>query len=495
MSIRSLSRRFLQRRGGSHTRESGAALFRGLRIRLTLWYCGVLCAALVIFGVALYLGTQFALVSPIQSDTQFHASMHAHQWLIHNNSEENSPGQGCPWSNSQDQYGQLPPGQVFALPEMTVCFGANGTLLPNQQTSMLSSAFLSNTLAHQALQSSTGCASDTVNAGGSVGLIYRYGVVVRDPTNGNIKGVMVAGEPVEAQHDALDTLLKLLLSIGGGALLCAGLGGLFLANRALVPARLAWANQQRFIADASHELRTPLTLMRADADVLLRGRERMEAEDADLLEDIIVEANHMAKITTNLLTLARLDNQFAHREHEVINLAYLAGKMVRRVQALADQREITVQEEQTGSPYVIGDPTLLEQAVLVLLDNAIKYSLVGDSINVRTTVRDGRVLLEVQDSGIGITAEHLPYLGERFYRADKARSRAAGGTGLGLSIARGIASTHGGQLTLTSQPGQGTTATLSLPLVHEARATLPIADDGNHTPQTVTAPPESDTGV
>ena len=358
---------------------------------------------------------------------------------------------------------------------MTICFDAKGGLLPNQNTTGLPSAFLSNTVALQALQSSTGCAYDTVNAGGVTGLIYRYAVVVTNP-DGSVKGVVVAGESIEAQQHALSTLLKLLLSIGGGALLCAGLGGLFLSNRALVPARLAWANQQRFIADASHELRTPLTLMRADAEVLLRGRKRMDAEDADLLEDIVVEANHMAKITTNLLTLARLDNQFAHREHEVVNLAQLSRKMVRRVQALANQREITLREEYADNAYVIGDPTLLEQAVLVLLDNAIKYNRPGGDISVRTTVQREWVKLEVVDSGIGIQAEHLPYLGERFYRADKARSRAAGGTGLGLSIARGIATTHGGQLTLTSQPGQHTTATLILPLAHQARVLLPTTN-------------------
>src|SRR5205807_5904387 len=202
----------------------------------------------------------------------------------------------------------------------------NGHLLPGENTAGLSSAFLTNTLVKSALQ--TGYASDFVNAGGTVGSIYRYAQVVPDPTGNDDVGVVVIGESVQAQESALSLLLILLLSVGGVALLGAGVGGLFLANRALVPARLAWMNQQRFIADASHELRTPLTLLRADAEVLLRGRGRLDAEDADLLEDIVVEVNHMAKITTNLLTLARLDNQFAHLEHEVIELAQLVGASV-----------------------------------------------------------------------------------------------------------------------------------------------------------------------
>jgi len=265
-------------------------------------------------------------------------------------------------------------------------------------------------------------------------------------------------------------LLKLLLGIGGVALLGAGVGGLFLANRALDPARRAWTNQQRFIADASHELRTPLTLLRADAEVLLRGRERLDDEDAALLEDIVVEANRMARLSNNLLTLARLDNTSLHREHEVVNLVELAQRGARRVQALAEQNGITLHVEDSDTPYVIGDPLLLEQALLVLLDNALKYSNAGGHVIVRAKAKDEQALLEVSDNGVGIDAEHLSHLGERFYRVDKARSREAGGTGLGLSIARSIALTHGGSLSFSSTLGQGTTVTLALPLAYETRS-------------------------
>jgi signal transduction histidine kinase len=128
-----------------------------------------------------------------------------------------------------------------------------------------------------------------------------------------------------------------------------------------------------------------------------------------------------------------------------------------------------LQVESNDTALVIGDPTLLEQAVLVLLDNAIKYNRRGGRVTVGTTVKDKYALLEVSDTGIGIAAEHLPHLGERFYRVDKSRSREAGGTGLGLSIARSIAVVHGGALTLTSIPDQGTTVTLKLPLAHGTR--------------------------
>jgi signal transduction histidine kinase len=443
------------RRNGRSSQEPGAALFQGLRFRLTLWYCGVLCAALIVFSLALYLAVQHFLLAPIDDEITTHAHMRVDQWLTI------SPGQACSSFIPLDRFG---PEQSTS--EIVACFDQNGSLLQDESTALLPPAFLTNTVVKTALQE--GVATDIVDIGGTVGRIYRYAQAVPGPT-GNL-GVVLIGMSIEHQETVLSLLLMLLLTIGGITLLGAGLGGLFLANRALVPARLAWVNQQRFIADAAHELRTPLTLLRADAEVLLRNREHLAVEDAALLEDIVAESQHMATLATSMLTLARLDNRYPHQEYEVVNLAEVALAGARRVQALADQMGISIQVEniveKTGVPYVIGDPTLLEQAVLVLLDNAIKYNRRGGHVTVRTATRQGQALLEVSDTGIGIAEEHLPYLGERFYRVDKARSREAGGTGLGLSIARGIAIAHHATLALSSIPEQGTTATLLLPALH-----------------------------
>ncbi len=436
-------------------------MFQGLRTRLTLWYCGVLGAALVLFSVVLYLAVQFSLLAPVEADTALHAHAHVNQWLAI------SPARACLSFVPPGQFGAPPPGLGQSMSEMVACFDQNGSLLQNENTAQLPSAFLNNTLAKKALEEGTPTA-DTVDVGGTVGQVYRYALAIPNPTGSGYAGVVLIGESIQPQENALSLLLTLLLAVGGVALLGAGLGGLFLANRALAPARLAWAHQQRFIGDAAHELRTPLTLLRADAEVLLRSREHLAAEDAALLEDIVAETNHMATLASNLLTLARLDNGSSHQEHEVINLADVALAGARRIQALADQAEISIQVESNDTALVIGDPTLLEQAVLALLDNAIKYNRRGGHVTVRTATKQGHALLEVCDTGIGIAAEHLLHLGERFYRVDKARSREAGGTGLGLSIARSIAVDLGGTLTLTSIPEQGTTVTLTLPLVHES---------------------------
>lgn len=442
---------------GRFSQEAGEALFRGLRTRLTLWYCGVLGAAIVFFGVLLYIGAQYFLLTPIYQSAAGHARAHVNQWVT--DSMERACNVSGPFSHEVSP----PFPENESMREMVVCFDQHGSVAPGTNTTGLGSAFFSNTLAKAALQTGQ-VKTDSVDAGGTARQVYRYAQAVANPNGGGYLGVVMVGESIRVQEGVLTLLLELLLGVGGIALLSAGVGGLFLANRALAPARLAWANQQRFIADASHELRTPLTLLRADVEVLLRGRKQLKEEDVELLEDILAEAKHMASLATNMLTLARLDHRGAQREHEVVHVADVAAEGVRRVGALAEHKEITIQLETSDVALVIGDPTQLEQAVLALLDNAIKYNQQSGSVIVRVLVEKGEALLEVSDTGIGIEAEHLSHLGERFYRVDKARSREAGGTGLGLSIVRGIVNQHGGELIMKSVPGQGTTATIKLPL-------------------------------
>ncbi len=446
------------RRQSRHSQEPSAALFQGLRINLTLWYCGILAAALIIFSVALYLIAQYILLTPIHNGVSADANGHARQWSTV--SYDQACNQDGP-QNGPPHFGLLP---NDSQQHLLACFNQNGRLL-RANSAQLPSAFLSNTLVAQALQD--GHASDTVNAGGSYGTIYRYAVAVPSSTGNGYIGVVVSGVPVQSENTVLSLLLVLLLSIGGVTLLGAAFGGLFLANRALAPARLAFTRQQRFIADASHELRTPLTLMRADAEVLLRGREHMAEEDVFLLEDIVAEANHMSTLANSMLSLARLDTNAQHREHEVVSLDELAQRGIQRVSAFAAQKNVGLQQEKSGDTFVIGDPMLLEQALLVVLDNAIKYNRAGGQVTVHTSAQNGKAKLEVHDSGIGIPPEHLPHLGERFYRVDKARSREAGGTGLGLSIAQHIATLHDGTMTLTSVPDEGTTVTIMLPLAQQ----------------------------
>ena len=207
---------------------------------------------------------------------------------------------------------------------------------------------------------------------------------------------------------------------------------------------------------------TPLALLRANADVLLRGRAHLAEEDAELLEDIVAETIYMDKMTSNMLLLAQMDAGHLHLEREEINLGQVAEQVVRRGQSLADQVSITLIFQQEEAAWALGDYVLLEQATLLLLDNALKYTQPGGKVSVHTFTENGYACLRVNDTGIGIAPTDLSRLGERFYRVDKARSREASGHGLGLSITRGIVALHKGELTMTSEFGKGTSATLLL---------------------------------
>src|SRR5712692_2170409 len=189
----------MPRREGRLSREPGAALFQGLRIRLTLWYCGVLGAALLLFGVALYFGTQYFLVTPIENDAAGHARAHVEQWL------RNSPYRGaCPLLGSFGtpvQFGP-PSGQPFTMTEIVVCFDQNGSLPENENTASLPPAFLNDNLVKSALLTGQP-AADIVNGGGRLGSIYRYAQVVPNPSGSGYVGVVLIGESVQVQESEL----------------------------------------------------------------------------------------------------------------------------------------------------------------------------------------------------------------------------------------------------------------------------------------------------
>ncbi|HEX8727358.1 MAG TPA: ATP-binding protein [Ktedonobacterales bacterium] len=434
--------------------DPSAAMYRRIRLRLTLLYASVLAVVLLVASGLLYFSMWQTVMGPVNSGLASVASDYAARW-------QQTGIQSCiPVRNRPDAGG----GVQFAA-----CYDSTGTsLLGFQGAVNLAPNFLDPSLAQHALNDTS--ASDVIdggsaNGGYDLGAISRYALVVRDPDTHQILGVAQVGVQVGGQTNAMDALLHLLLILGPLELLGATIGGFFLAERALAPARLAFERQQTFIADASHELRTPLTLLRADAEVLLRGRARLDPDDAALLEDIVVETEHLSAIANNLLTLARLDSGAMRLESDVVDLATIATDAAHRVDALARERSITVRLGALTSVAVLGDPQLLAQATLALVDNALKYAGSGSEITLSTSREGDLATLVIHDTGPGIAAEHLPLLGQRFYRPDKARARAAGGAGLGLSVVRGILALHHGSLDLESAPGEGTTAILLIPAI------------------------------
>jgi signal transduction histidine kinase len=435
--------------------EPSAALFRRIRLRLTVWYTCYLAAALLVLGIALYWGVSRALLSPIDDD------LHAQAQRIAEYIQADPALLNYCQAGESDLFGEDPHLAAYrGIPLLAVCYGQNGAYSWITSLAQGYPGLRDPSLAAAAVRS--GSASDTINLGPPLGRVRVYAVLVSNGSGPPFTVVETAGQ-VGAQLDALHTLLTLLLVMGSIALVVAAVGGSFLADKALAPARLAYARQRDFISDASHELRTPLTMLRADAEVLLRSSTRFDPEDAEILHDIVGETAHMSALADNMLNLARLDSGEMPLEQEVVDLTALAAEIGRRMSALAAERGLSVHVDQGEPVLVVADRLLLEQTILILVDNAVKYNQHGGEVAIRVARQGDRAMLTVRDTGIGIAAEHLPHLGERFYRVDKARSREMGGAGLGVSIARSIARRHGGTLELTSTPGEGTTATLSLP--------------------------------
>ncbi|HKW23154.1 MAG TPA: histidine kinase dimerization/phospho-acceptor domain-containing protein, partial [Ktedonobacterales bacterium] len=395
-----------------------AAMYRRIRLWLTLLYAAVLALVLLVAGGLLYYAMWQTVMGPVYDGLTTSANFYASNW-------QRSGLSPC---LTHDRAESVVPGASFVA-----CYGSTGTtFLGSIGPIDIAPGFLNVSLSRNAAEN--GSVSDIVDSGNvggyHLGAISRYATVVRDPNTNQVLGIIQVGGGV-GQLDAMHALLTLLLVLGPLELLGATIGGFFLAERALAPARLAFERQQTFIADASHELRTPLTLLRADAEVLLRGRARFDPDDAALLEDIVVETEHLSAIANNLLTLARLDSGAMRLEPDVVDLATIATDAAHRVDALARERGITVRLGQLSSVAVLGDPQLLAQATLALVDNALKYAGSGSEITLSTSREGDLATLAVHDTGPGIAAEHLPLLGQRFYRPDKARARAAGGAGLG----------------------------------------------------------------
>jgi signal transduction histidine kinase len=258
----------------------------------------------------------------------------------------------------------------------------------------------------------------------------------------------------------LGQLLTGLLTLGATSILLLGAASWWLAGRSLLPAQKAWDQQQTFVANAGHELRTPLTLIRAGVEVAMRNQ--TGGEQKALFKDILQECDHMARLVEDLLLLSRLDSGRLQLEHQLIVLPDFLPEILRQVERLAEKREIHVSLNQAQGK-VWGDPTRLRQVLLILLDNALRYTHAGGHIQVAAQLQGQMVHIIVTDDGYGIPAEHLPHVFERFYQVENTRTDEPRGNGLGLSIAKALVEAQGGTIHLESRVGEGTQVILALP--------------------------------
>ena len=425
-------------------------MFSAARWRLTGVFTVVLAIILVTAGVAIYLTTSSVLFARVDDDLKERAVRDLSDFV---------GGGGR---------GRGPGGDEDFVPHTKTTGGYFYAIVDTDGQPLLSSSnvdsdgLASATTLETAMSEGKAFANTESSEGESL-RVYVLKATVQDgsPVLAQI------GRSTEPEHSALTQLRTVLLAVFGGSVIPAGLAGFILSGRVLRPIKTAMDSQQTFIADASHELRTPVAVVRTNAELLQRHIASQAGEtparDASAVEDILSESDRLAKMVDQMLTLAQADVGEMALSRSAILLDELVEQVGRSMKTLAEARSISLDTNTNGSVEVNGDPTRLHELLVILTDNAIKYTDAGGSIGLGVNRTHKRATLEVTDTGRGIPAESLSHIFDRFYRVDKARSRDSGGTGLGLAIARQIVDAHGGTIRMESEVGKGTKVTVELP--------------------------------
>ena len=324
--------------------------------------------------------------------------------------------------------------------------------------------------------------------------------------NGKAYTVQVAA-PMHEAFEAIEAFGTILILVVPGLLLAASAGGYWISKRALDPvdeisraaqrisieslsdrlpvpktgdqlerltdtlnqmfSRLEASvrSMKQFTADASHELRAPMALIRTTAEVAVQRRDRPAAEYLEALKDILEESERTSQVIDSLMLLARTDAGKEVVERAPVDMSSVCRAAIEQGEKLVRHRRLRCSVSIPDEPVpIVADPEALRRAIIILIDNAAKYTPEGGLVQVDLSTRDSVATVKVTDTGIGIDPADLPHIFDRFWRADKARSRAYGGAGLGLSIAKWIAETHAGSITVASELGKGSTFYFSVPL-------------------------------
>ena len=398
-------------------------MFSKARIRLTAWYAGVLAAFIALLGTAVYLVERHQLFSNVNHGLHVQAARVLTGYST----------QGFPYIIALSD--AAPSAYRISLTDATGQTGQHVINQPSAQAALMN-----------------GTDMRTVSAPG--GRLRVLSERIR-PTL-----VLQVARSLEPEQEALDHLLVVLLLGGGAAVVVATIGGWFLAGKALTPVQEAFERQNVFVADASHELRTPLAVIRANAEFLQESEP--SSEEAS---EIVSETDRLSSLVDSLLAVARGDTNGAVAYDELDLGAVVEGSAA-SMRSLATERGITLDISATPELRIRGSREQLRQLVGNLVDNALRYTGSGGHVEVDVTGRDGSAVVAVTDTGIGIPPEALGQVFERFYRADEARNRDSGGAGLGLAIAQKLVDEHGGSIAAESEPGEGSTFTVTLPLAH-----------------------------
>ena len=278
--------------------------------------------------------------------------------------------------------------------------------------------------------------------------------------SGHTLVAVAVADQVELEDRYAD-LIAAFAAAAFAALVLVAAGGFLLVRKSTAPIERSVIFMRRFMADAAHELRTPITVLRTRAEVALQ-QPRDAAHYVSALNSVEAEARRLGGIVDSLLVLARADSGERQIERERFFLDDVAIDAAGAARIVARQKGVEVTVEEFEEAPVIGDPSLIRQLIMILLDNAVKFSDRGGEVRVRVSLRQGVPTFVVEDTGIGIKRDELSRVFQRFFRGEIARSR-TDGAGLGLSIASWIAREHGAEISLTSEAGHGTRVVVTFP--------------------------------
>src|SRR5437868_7603290 len=283
---------------------------------------------------------------------------------------------------------------------------------------------------------------------------------IRNPKTHKVVGVLQVAQPISWVNDSLSRLTRQLVLASVVGIVLGALASLVMALRSLRPISRAFQRQREFVADASHELRTPLTLIRTNVEAWLR---RANGANRAYAMSIVEEVEQLSRIVGDLTTLALADAKQLRIDREPVELNDVVRDLMTQTEPLAEERGVRLRPDLNGGVRVEADLLRVRQLLLILIDNAMTHTPSGGEVSVGVIRRDGRARVTVADNGDGIPSEDLPHIFERFYRADKARTRENGGSGLGLAIAKWIVDAHNGEIVVKSAEGKGTEVAVSLP--------------------------------
>lgn len=301
---------------------------------------------------------------------------------------------------------------------------------------------------------------------GTSGERYRYLAAVAPVLDGDKRvGTLYMFKNMEFYYEAAYKTLFWLLCMALVLYMAACYFGYWLAGRNIRPISQMYARQKQFTADASHEMRTPLAVMKLAVQGLREDEDSRLGEFAkESVEMIDSEADRLGRLTENLMTLARSDEENLPAYTEQVDMTALCHKVAAQLALLAEQKQIVLKQELQADLSVQGDELALSRLLIILLDNALKYSAAKTTVTLRGARVKEHLVIEVRDEGCGISDEDKTRVFDRFYRVDKARSRSQGGLGLGLSLAWAIVHQHGGSIEAFDNQPQGTVMYVQLPL-------------------------------